>query len=483
MVKTADEWQENAQKYQFQLQNDLLQFLAIPSVLDPETATFQKPFGVGIDKALQFIADLGNRDGFSVQRVADNMVVVIDYGPENAEETVGVLSHVDVVPGNDAAWHVTLPFSPKIIGDRLYGRGVHDMKADLMASYYALKQLKDEGFVPKKKIRLIFGSDEESDWRDMQKYLSEVGEPTLGFSPDGTFPVVPGEKGVQTIEIKFQADDDFDHNLYQLLKFESGNRDNVVPGVATACVKLPDNQDINLFLAKFEQYVTSTPLITGVGQYADGNIRLTLYGKSVHGAYPEDGLNSATFLANFLMQYPFKNQAHAFLYLLGESNHQDVFAEHLGLAFHDAVMGDLTMNIGQVHYILGKSGYIRIQFRFPVGVTETAILTQVQRHMGGLDAKVFKESRFGSQPHMVDLKDPIVTTLQSVYAQHTHTDKTYKISNGGSYARLLKRGVAFGGQFPDVAVMSHQPDEYVEITNIPRAQAIFAQALYELTKS
>lgn len=91
--------------------------------MDPETATFQKPFGVGIiDEALQFIADLGNRDGFSVQRVADNMVVVIDYGPENAEETVGVLSHVDVVPGNDAAWHVTLPFSPKIIGDRLYGR-------------------------------------------------------------------------------------------------------------------------------------------------------------------------------------------------------------------------------------------------------------------------------------------------------------------------------------------------------------------------
>lgn len=81
------------------------------------------------------------------------------------------------------------------------------------------------------------------------------------------------------------------------------------------------------------------------------------------------------------------------------------------------------------------------------------------------------------------MKDPIVTTLQSVYAQYTHTDKTYKISNGGSYARLLKRGVAFGGQFPDVAVMSHQQDEYVEITNIPRAQAIFAQALYELTKS
>ncbi|MGO3315647.1 MAG: peptidase M20, partial [Leuconostoc mesenteroides] len=69
-----------------------------------------------------------------------------------------------------------------------------------------------------------------------------------------------------------------------------------------------------------------------------------------------------------------------------------------------------------------------------------------------------------------------------IYAQHTHTQKTYKISNGGSYARLLKRGVAFGGQFPDVPVMSHQPNEYVLVDNIPKTQAIFAQVMYEMTR-
>ena len=84
---------------------------------------------------------------------------------------------------------------------------------------------------------------------------------------------------------------------------------------------------------------------------------------------------------------------------------------------------------------------------------------------------------------MVDLNDVIVTKLQNIYAQQTNTDKTYKISNGGSYARLLKRGVAFGGQFPNLPVMSHQPDEYVLLSNISRAQAIFAQALYELAET
>lgn len=481
MVETVRQWQEDAQKYQPVLQRDLLQFLAIPSVLAPETATFQRPFGIGIETALQFLVDIAKRDGFKVTRVADNMVVVVDYGPEDASETLGVLSHVDVVPGNDNAWHVTLPFSPKIVGKRLYGRGSHDMKADLIASYYALKQLKDNGFWPQRKIRLIFGSDEESDWRDMKTYLAQIGEPTLGFSPDGSFPVVPGEKGVQTIVIQFEGES-VREDHWQLLKFDAGERDNVVPGVAKALIRLPSHYDINLFLKRYEQYVTQIPLVTGIGQYDDGNILLTLYGKSVHGAYPEDGINAGTYLAHFLNEFAFEGQAHAYLTFLGDDNHQNVFGEKLGLIFHDEIMGDLTMNIGVMHYEQSHAGQIRIQFRFPIGITETAILTQVQRHMGDLNAKIFKESQFGNQPHMVDLDDPIVKKLEAIYAQHTNTQKTYKISNGGSYARLLKRGVAFGGQFPDVEVMSHQPDEYVLLDNIPRAQAIFAQALYELSK-
>ena len=72
--------------------------------------------------------------------------------------------------------------------------------------------------------------------------------------------------------------------------------------------------------------------------------------------------------------------------------------------------------------------------------------------------------------------------LEEIYAEHTHTQKTYKISNGGSYARLLKRGVAFGGQFPDVEITSHQPDEYALLDHIPKTQAIFAHALHDISK-
>lgn len=133
-MKSVIQWQQEAESYQPELIQDLLQFLAIPSVLDPTTATIQQPFGIGIDMALAYLVDLATRDGFNVERVADNMVVVVDYGPSDADETVGVLSHVDVVPGNSAAWRMTLPFSPKIVGNKIYARGAHDMKVDLLAS-------------------------------------------------------------------------------------------------------------------------------------------------------------------------------------------------------------------------------------------------------------------------------------------------------------------------------------------------------------
>ena len=78
---TAEQWQQKSQLYKSELLTDLLQFLSIPSVLDKTTANVQQPFGAGIETALQFLVDMGRRDGFKVERVADNMVVVIDYGP------------------------------------------------------------------------------------------------------------------------------------------------------------------------------------------------------------------------------------------------------------------------------------------------------------------------------------------------------------------------------------------------------------------
>ncbi len=42
-----------------------------------------------------------------------------------------------------------------------------------MASFFALKLIKDLGLPLSKRVRLIFGTDEESEWRDMDYYFSQ----------------------------------------------------------------------------------------------------------------------------------------------------------------------------------------------------------------------------------------------------------------------------------------------------------------------
>ncbi|MED4962565.1 M20/M25/M40 family metallo-hydrolase, partial [Geobacillus stearothermophilus] len=53
---------------------------------------------------------------------------------------------------------------------------------------------------------------------------------------------------------------------------------------------------------------------------------------------------------------------------------------------------------------------------------------------------------------------------------------------GGTYARALTAGVAFGALFPGRPDVAHQKDEYIEIDDLVKATAIYAQAIYELAK-
>ncbi|CAH1852556.1 dipeptidase PepV [Convivina praedatoris] len=478
MANQSNQWLKQAQKYQAELLKRLEALIAIPSVYDAQTANVNQPLGAGVAAALSYLENMARQDGFKVRRTAKNMVTVISFGPQDATQTVGILAHTDVVPGG-SDWTVTQPFEPKIVHGCLYGRGTHDMKSDLMAAYFAIKQLRDNQFQPKRRIELIIGSDEESNWRDMDNYLVDNPEPTVSFSPDGAFPVVPGEMGFLTLSIDFTGNN---QGSWGLAKFDAGNRDNVVPGRAEALIHLPQDQT-QIVLRAYEDYLANQPDLSGEATTSDDDqtLHLLLNGVAAHGAYPQLGQNAGTYLANFLSQYPFEGQAQAFLQFIGQQNHQSPFADKLGLRFHNDIMGDLVMNVGQMHFTDKKPSEVHINFRYPEGITKVAMMTQVQRHLRGLQARVYLHHNFISHPHLVDLDDEIVTTLEQVYANQTNTKPSYNISNGGSYARLFNRSVAFGGQFPDVEMTSHQADEYVVIDNISRAQAIFAESLARLS--
>ena len=133
----------------------LSKLISFKSVLEEFDPNSDEPFGADNKKALDFILDYAKNDGFKVFN-DDNYAGHIEFG--NGEELLGILCHLDVVPVADQDWNHD-PFTLTIEDDKMYGRGTTDDKGPLAAAYLALKILKDSGFEPKKRIRLIMGCD------------------------------------------------------------------------------------------------------------------------------------------------------------------------------------------------------------------------------------------------------------------------------------------------------------------------------------
>ena len=87
-------------------------------------------------------------------------------------------------------------FEVTIKNDHLVGRGGQDDKGPSMAALFAVKALMDADVTFTKRFRFIFGTDEETLWRCMNRYnqLEEVA--TMGFAPDSFFPLTYAEKGL-----------------------------------------------------------------------------------------------------------------------------------------------------------------------------------------------------------------------------------------------------------------------------------------------
>jgi succinyl-diaminopimelate desuccinylase len=90
------------------------------------------------------------------------------------------------------------------------------------------------------------------------------------------------------------------------------------------------------------------------------------------------------------------------------------------------------------------------------------------------------EIRSNSTPHWVDENDPFIRTLQNAYEKQTGNTADLLSIGGGTYARVLQKGVAFGMLFPGEKDVAHQADEFVDIDNLIKATAIYAEAIYQL---
>lgn len=468
MTEQRIDWKAEVEKRKDDFLEDLFTLLRIDSVRDDDAATEEFPVGPGPAEALKAFLEIGERDGFKTEQF-ENWAGHIEYG--EGDEIMGVLGHVDVVP-TGTGWD-TDPFEPVIKDGRLYARGSSDDKGPTMAAYYALKMIKELELPISKKVRVIIGTDEESGWQGMAHYLEVEKEPDFGFSPDAMFPIINGEKGNISFELKTGGNND---GANQLLQFDAGLRANMVPQDAVAVVKAENPAEFESGLTDF---LAGEPVTGEVGVEGD-QLTIKIVGQAAHGSMPEKGINAGTYLAKFLTEFAFGSDAADFLEVTALYLHDDPKGEKLGIAHTDEVMGDLSSNPGVFHFDTENGGTITVNMRYPQGTTVEVIEENIQQKVSQYKVEVVRLS--GKVPHYVPANDPLVETLLDVYAHQTGLEAHEKVIGGGTYGRLMKRGVAYGAMFPDSVDTMHQANEFIAVEDLTRSMAIYAEAIYELVK-
>ena len=460
------DWLKIAEARKEELLSELQQLIQIESVLDEENNSPEMPFGPGPKAALDFMLQKGEAQGMHVKNV-DHMAGHIEMG--QGEELVGILCHVDVVPaGNSTNWNYP-PFEGQIADGKLFGRGAIDDKGPTMAAWLAMKMIQDEGIELTKRVRMIIGSDEESGFRCVNRYFEKEEMPTVGFAPDADFPLINAEKGIAhlvfTSASKLTGEE-------QLVSFKAGKRTNMVPDEAVATLKFVESNTND----NFQKFLSENNVEGSYNESPDAII-ITVKGKSAHAMEPEKGRNAAVYLAKFLQSVLTSGHDKQFVDFLVKVFDGDHYGSALKLHFEDEMSGPTTLNPGIVSF--DETGAnIEISMRYSVTYPFEQKVSAVQSQ---LTEKAFAMDIAGnSTPHYVSEDDELVKTLLDVYRKHSGDFSKPLSTGGGTYARVMKKGVAFGMLYPGEPDVAHQADEYVIVENLVKAAAIYAEAIVKL---
>jgi len=491
------DWMNEVRGRQDALLRDLSSLLAIPSVRDDATAGPGKPRGAASARALEWMLELAERQGFATRNI-DGIVGYAEYGgpgggeaetgePEGADASgsvtadargyVAMMGHVDVVPAG-GEW-TSPPFEAAIRDGKLYARGTLDDKGPTMAAFYALKIVQELGLPLKHRIRLIVGADEETGMQCMDAYNRHEPAPFAGFTPDADFPIVHAEKGQVNTRLTLVPGEGADGGEEALLlaAFRSGTAANMVPDAAEAIVRGEPSR-LERLLSDFRAFCSSRGY-NGEAEAVSGEAVLRTTGVSAHGMAPETGVHAGFRLLEFLETLPLAGDGGRFVRVTAELIARDTAGEALGIACRDETMGPLTVNAGLIRYLPDAGeAFSHLNIRYPSCANDEAIVSTLR--------SVAEPRGFAltppdvKQPHEVPADHPMIRALQKVYAGQTGQEPTLLTTGGGTYACKLPNCVAFGPLFPGEEDTAHRPDEWISIDSLLLSTALYAEAIYEM---
>jgi len=415
---------------------DVLRLVSIESVRSEGKEMM--PSGEKVNEALIETLQMGKDYGFKTMNI-DGHAGVIEYG--DSDDYVAILGHLDVVPTGEG-W--TKNPLGEVFEDKIYGRGTMDDKGPMVAALHGLIAVKEAKIPLTHKIRLIFGTSEETGGPDIENYLLHEKQPIAGFTPDAEFPAINAEMGILVIKLSKKIDD------AKLTLLHGGEAVNMVPDKAE------------------------------VGYTENGEVKTLKYqGVSAHGSTPHLGENAISKMVKDLM----KNEAFDFLKdtlsVLEYNLTEDLDGHNMGIDFEDEASGKLVLNLGKIDYKDGMlDTYINIRYPVTFKKEETTNKVQERFEKEGFTVEVTQHDSPLYYPKDAEL----VTKLMKVYSKETGDEREPLAIGGGTYAKMMKNIVAFGPQLPGRPDTIHQLDEYILIEDLMLCTRIYANAMVELAR-
>lgn len=450
-MKNVTQYDVLTENYRDDLIKSLKEFCAIDSVYDESTVDEANPFGKGVSSSLAYITELARKDGFIATNY-DNMVVEILAG--SGKKNITILAHADVVPVG-TGWDQD-PFEVTEKDGVLTGRGVADDKGPLLASYYALKALRDNNLLGDYLVRFIVGGNEESGSRGVEKYFHELKkeQPTLGFSPDAEFPLIFAEKGIFNFHVRK------DIELNDVVSIKGGVASN---SVIERCEVVVNN---------FDEFVTY--LSNNKYDYSLEDKVIVFNGKAAHGSVPQYGVNSGMLALKAISEFYHSKDISQIV-----EQYSNVYGRGINAYNFSEEMGENSLNVGLLNYENNKFDMV-VNFRHVDTVTPETLIKNIKEI-----SKPFEIEVGGISPLLYYPKDSVlVSTLLKAYQEETNDyENKPKAIGGGTYAKEADNVVAFGMEFYGWDSKMHSPGEGCRKDDLFKGMSVYARAIVELGKA
>lgn len=202
-------------------------------------------------------------------------------------------------------------------------------------------------------------------------------------------------------------------------------------------------------------------------------------GVSAHGSLPEKGKNAIVILSDALKKIRLNHEVAEVVNFVNRYIGTDYNGNSIGIGFEDLQSGKLTINLGIIDV---EESYAELKFniRYPVTVSSSEVIEGIKRKIVETNFYV-KDSR-DQKPLHVDENSDLVKTLLSVYLRKTGLEPFTIAIGGGTYARAMDVGVAFGPTFVGQEEVEHMANEYIDIEHLINLAKIYGEAIYELAK-